>query len=313
MTIQLPLEELTRLCVYAHLSSTSDGNITLSVRPSPQGIAHPDAPSPRTGYQINFETKATDKGTVLVVSASLSEPDSSLAQSQGKTVASHDGPQPHVNTQPDRIEMSVPGPNNLVETHVDHSANTALDMIMFGPCGSVGSDLFPCFIDDFLPQTAFAPMHSTIDPVNASTGLDDFFPLDQPWFAATVQEQPQASATNFSAPSSSQSPMPQPLPSPTSSSPLSTATSSPDSVASAAQPTGRKRKHTGTSSRPRIFECQMGCDEDFSRQHDRFRHEVSKHGRSCEWVCDTCHKFFSSRKNLQKHLCNKKSRWTAPS
>ncbi|KAL1665444.1 ABC1 family-domain-containing protein [Schizophyllum commune] len=56
----------------------------------------------------------------------------------------------------------------------------------------------------------------------------------------------------------------------------------------------------------------MGCGEEFSRQHDRFRHEVLKHERSCRWVCDTCHKFFGSQKNLDRHVCNTKSRWVAP-
>lgn len=46
-----------------------------------------------------------------------------------------------------------------------------------------------------------------------------------------------------------------------------------------------------------------GCSENFSRQHDRLRHEVLQHGRVCEFVCDECHRFFSTRQTLQNHKC----------
>lgn len=51
------------------------------------------------------------------------------------------------------------------------------------------------------------------------------------------------------------------------------------------------------------FPCQLGCSERFSRQHDRLRHEVSKHGKICEFLCDDCGRFFSSRKTLGNHKC----------
>lgn len=51
------------------------------------------------------------------------------------------------------------------------------------------------------------------------------------------------------------------------------------------------------------FPCTLGCSERFSRQHDRLRHEVAKHGKVCEFLCDECGRFFSSSKTLGNHKC----------
>ncbi|KAJ7828531.1 hypothetical protein B0H13DRAFT_1917024 [Mycena leptocephala] len=53
---------------------------------------------------------------------------------------------------------------------------------------------------------------------------------------------------------------------------------------------------------PPCFPCS-GCAIQFSRRHDRLRHEVSQHGRVQEWECKLCLGFFSSQKTLQKHKC----------
>ncbi|KAJ7504768.1 hypothetical protein B0H11DRAFT_1980695 [Mycena galericulata] len=53
---------------------------------------------------------------------------------------------------------------------------------------------------------------------------------------------------------------------------------------------------------PASFPCS-GCALEFSRRHDRLRHEVSQHGRMREWECKMCLGFFSSQKTLQKHKC----------
>lgn len=56
--------------------------------------------------------------------------------------------------------------------------------------------------------------------------------------------------------------------------------------------------------KPRVsFPCTLGCSERFSRQHDRLRHEVAKHGKVCEFLCDDCGRFFSSSKTLGNHKC----------
>lgn len=65
------------------------------------------------------------------------------------------------------------------------------------------------------------------------------------------------------------------------------------------------RVHT-EAHRPKArpcFPCTLGCKEQFSRQHDRLRHEVAKHGRVCEWICDECRRFFSSSRTLAIHKC----------
>jgi len=56
--------------------------------------------------------------------------------------------------------------------------------------------------------------------------------------------------------------------------------------------------------KPRVsLPCTMGCSERFSRQHDRLRHEVAKHGKVCEWLCDECGRFFSTSRTLGNHKC----------
>jgi len=56
--------------------------------------------------------------------------------------------------------------------------------------------------------------------------------------------------------------------------------------------------------KPKVtFPCTHGCSERFSRQHDRLRHEVAKHGKVCEFSCDDCGRFFSTSKTLGNHKC----------
>ncbi|KAJ7705033.1 hypothetical protein B0H17DRAFT_1039121 [Mycena rosella] len=50
------------------------------------------------------------------------------------------------------------------------------------------------------------------------------------------------------------------------------------------------------------FPCTMGCALEFSRKHDRLRHEVTQHGRVCA-KCGACRSFFSSEATLNKHKC----------
>lgn len=72
MVVQFPLEVLTRLRICVDLSS-DDGGFNISVQPfeseTSLGLAEPLP----TGYQINFETNASDKGNGLAVYISLAE------------------------------------------------------------------------------------------------------------------------------------------------------------------------------------------------------------------------------------------------
>lgn len=57
-------------------------------------------------------------------------------------------------------------------------------------------------------------------------------------------------------------------------------------------------------AKPRkTFTCTMGCSESFTRHHDRLRHEVSQHGKQCEFSCKRCDRFFSSQRMLDRHTC----------
>lgn len=51
------------------------------------------------------------------------------------------------------------------------------------------------------------------------------------------------------------------------------------------------------------FPCTAGCSNQFSRQHDRLRHEVAKHSKVSEWICGDCDRFFSTNRTLISHKC----------
>ncbi|THU77738.1 hypothetical protein K435DRAFT_701741, partial [Dendrothele bispora CBS 962.96] len=72
-----------------------------------------------------------------------------------------------------------------------------------------------------------------------------------------------------------------------------------------------RRVHMQTHIPKGPFPCTKGCSETFSRQHDRFRHEVTKHGYKSKWTCQSCSGFFSSQKSLKKHKCTEsiRKRW----
>ncbi|KAF7342369.1 Transcriptional regulator prz1 [Mycena venus] len=73
-------------------------------------------------------------------------------------------------------------------------------------------------------------------------------------------------------------------------------------------------KHTAAQdSQKKLFPCTLGCTMRFSRKHDRLRHEVTQHGRICEWECSVCLGFFSSEATMRKHKCKSaggtRARW----
>ncbi|KAJ7112777.1 hypothetical protein C8R43DRAFT_961773 [Mycena crocata] len=63
-----------------------------------------------------------------------------------------------------------------------------------------------------------------------------------------------------------------------------------------------KHKRTHAPKFPKQFSCTMGCALEFSRKHDRLRHEVAQHGRLSDWVCRPCTRVFSSAKTMRGHL-----------
>lgn len=52
------------------------------------------------------------------------------------------------------------------------------------------------------------------------------------------------------------------------------------------------------------FLCRSGCSAQFSRHHDRLRHEVAQHNSSCPWTCVHCSHPFSSQRSLDSHVCS---------
>ncbi|KAL1748746.1 hypothetical protein HDZ31DRAFT_59923 [Schizophyllum fasciatum] len=302
MVTQLPLEELTRLCVYAHLSN-SDGSINLSVRSSNKDATQPQSPLP-SGYQINFETSATGNGTILIVSVSQVGRDTSPQGGAG--LVSSDAQMTGSEANSAALDLTMlASSSSCGAPHIDFSSPEVADQAMFDPRLAADQQLFAGLYNDmgiFSERPGVSesglmndPAMSSLFPPNDVGLLQDMQPAS---YLTNPFAPPDESQQSLSPPSSSSSP------SPTSSS------SSP--AHEYVKSTPQKRKNDG-GAKGRIFTCTMGCNEDFSRQHDRFRHEVLKHERSCKWVCDTCHKFFASEKNLQRHACNTRSRWTARS
>ncbi|KAL1696333.1 hypothetical protein GGG16DRAFT_108445 [Schizophyllum commune] len=289
-TTQLPFEELTRLCICANLSSL-DGSINLSFRPSPQDAREPQSSFP-SGYQLNLETMTTATGTTLVIS--LSQVNRGL-EDQG-----------------DRAGVGALRPRDHI-----------LDMLDFGTTSAFGSATAAPVPANSMRQGMPMP-----DPYAWADydGLDGIYPGTDEGHARNLLDVTTMDRlllfNNFEftdglqepytpSPSTQEDLAQQPTSPPSSSSSPSPPSSSSNSACDPANSPPRKRKNASVV-KGRNFPCTMGCGEEFSRQHDRFRHEVLKHERSCRWVCDTCHKFFGSQKNLDRHVCNTKSRWVAP-
>ncbi|KAK1220308.1 hypothetical protein PQX77_016933 [Marasmius sp. AFHP31] len=65
---------------------------------------------------------------------------------------------------------------------------------------------------------------------------------------------------------------------------------------------------THRPKRKQTYQCTVGCNALFSRKHDRWRHEVSQHGKPSQWTCSRCSQYFSSEKSLSVHNCDRPMR-----
>ncbi|KAF9267075.1 hypothetical protein L218DRAFT_717586 [Marasmius fiardii PR-910] len=65
---------------------------------------------------------------------------------------------------------------------------------------------------------------------------------------------------------------------------------------------------THRPKRKQTYQCTVGCNALFSRKHDRWRHEVSQHGKPSQWTCSRCNQYFSSEKSLSVHNCDRPMR-----
>jgi hypothetical protein len=76
-----------------------------------------------------------------------------------------------------------------------------------------------------------------------------------------------------------------------------------------------KRRHSllrNPSSGPIVPSTQVvhrctvvECGEQFTRRHDRMRHEWSQHGIRSDFSCSHCHRLFSSQNRLDRHYAEK--------
>ncbi|TIC26254.1 hypothetical protein E3Q11_03161 [Wallemia mellicola] len=49
------------------------------------------------------------------------------------------------------------------------------------------------------------------------------------------------------------------------------------------------------------YPCSYNCGVNFSRTHDRLRHEVNRHGKKPDFICSKCSKVFLTERVLLKH------------
>lgn len=64
--------------------------------------------------------------------------------------------------------------------------------------------------------------------------------------------------------------------------------------------------HLPGAGRDRRFACSApACGMQFSRKHDKLRHEVGNHGMGTQWACAPCNKFFSTQSTLERHCLDK--------
>ncbi|KAL1690672.1 hypothetical protein GGG16DRAFT_113840 [Schizophyllum commune] len=295
MVVQFPLEVLTRLRICVDLSS-DDGGFNISVQPfeseTSLGLAEPLP----TGYQINFETNASDKGNGLEVSISLAEHHKPLPMSTENMLGAP-ASTAYLTSGPG---LSVPQLNLSVfevpQCRSDMACRDMLDAPAFH--GDASTDL-----------GQFAALHNDMALFQGMHDIDEYDLISA---AAMFTEHPFDGHTDLSEASDATPPHEQPSPPPSHqpSSPLSPPSPPPSSASSSSasdrDPGLRKRKRAAATTR--TFKCGMGCGEYFSRQHDRFRHQVLQHDQPCPWTCKVCHKFFASQKNLDKHACSTKLR-----
>ncbi|KAJ7609839.1 hypothetical protein FB45DRAFT_1038311 [Roridomyces roridus] len=146
---------------------------------------------------------------------------------------------------------------------------------------------------------------SLLDGTSGQSGFDDFLDtFSRDSTATTPSDSPAAPLRGMSSPSSPDASLDsnkfedlEQQPQPTW---MAVTSSAPDLTPVPSSPPRSRGRGQG---RHHKFPCTMGCRMDFSRKHDRLRHEVAQHGRLCEWECSSCQGFFSSDVTFKKHRC----------
>ncbi|KAF8987970.1 hypothetical protein BDQ17DRAFT_1414771 [Cyathus striatus] len=297
MSLTLRTEDLHRYCISADFSGSKNGSISLALKPSLDAECSPLSQcleASRT--MIHFETILEDGCYKLLIFASFEEVGAdTTAENVGLGASSSTGGTVSV-IRSDQLNSLILGDHNGLATGNSMQQLTS-DWMQHGV--GFGADSSAGFLDFSNPE-AWGIEH----PLNKGI-----------WEDLSSEGVPEGSLDEGS--------------SPTPSTPSHSVSSCEDSSSSISQNGNRRPRrlsclhsgcnrrfmseytrklHMGTHKPKTRYTCQMGCDETFSRQHDRLRHEVAIHGRQVEWLCERCRRFFSCQGTLDKHKCSGNAR-----
>ncbi|KAJ7109666.1 hypothetical protein C8R43DRAFT_180861 [Mycena crocata] len=336
MPLTLSIEELFTLHVEARLNP-ENGAISFNFRPSPTAASTLMAP---TGFRVHFETIVDSNGVnVLTISASPKECEWSQQSSyDGQAVcptASGSNQAQHFSHEPTHADvicmmseiypqMSLPGyqadlgeESYSTENNVVPVFDCISETPHFEDAGDVQTVSFG-YPDSQIQQNESMFYQSHV-PHDVSSAPEYDHPSPPPISYQPSQEVPLPvfhdvpSAPEYRPPSP-----PTTASSPTPSIPTSDSSYNSIKPAKAVKPRvpclhpdcDRHFKNDYTRSlhmkahivKRRRYPCSR-CPLVLSRQHDRMRHEVSKHDVVPQFACPHCRKSFGSERNMIKHKC----------
>ncbi|KAJ8086664.1 hypothetical protein PM082_005487 [Marasmius tenuissimus] len=333
MSLSLPIEDLSRLKVTAHLSPSGQPVLSLTLRATP-----PSPPSipPSSGIYVSFE-RSMENGCWSLVMNTTMHTNNDLGKSDpGMFSSSPSGTSETLLNSSNQSTVSTTAIPNLAESpllgvgelgrkpsleassllawlhsqkEIASVDNTDIDLsfgfnaplslnsgsVQSSPIPAAGSSydmLFPGVIPGVFPsQVPQVPDFNTLQPPSTPPSSSDHCQDDEESDASSSLMSERQERGNKRKRRNL------PCLEPTCSRHFMN------------EHTREKHMQTHRDKPRRSFPCTMGCSEQFSRQHDRFRHEVAKHGYQSEWTCDECHGFFSSEKSRSSHKCTKGGRW----
>ncbi|TFK46754.1 hypothetical protein OE88DRAFT_1739098 [Heliocybe sulcata] len=335
MSLTLSIEDLARFELLVGLSQ--DGTCTFNMKShSDQQVSLPP-PLEGSGISINFHTVRSDKGTLLSVSTAFSKPmqngpsDRSIAESGQSEVSAHLGSYASL-AHPCEVNgvsnvMSaehwagwpkVAAVNDFAAACVATATNSPSFDDSYFDIGTLGD--VP-FAPDFTGFPAKMPDNEAMNSVLASPISCLSSSSSYASSLADISDQvlsPASTVSSRFSPPRADDIASFNCPPPSPEGPSGETTQMGKTQRIRRHPClhpGCTRKFTSEYTRrvhmeahkPKVRKCVPctidGCKEVFSRRHDRLRHEVSQHGKVCEWLCKECSRFFSSQRRLENHKC----------
>ncbi|KAF7300167.1 Transcriptional regulator prz1 [Mycena kentingensis (nom. inval.)] len=324
MSLILPLEILSTMEVSFRVSLPS-GTFGLNMASragdcSSSSVAGTGAP----GMFLHLQTVSELDGVTLLLSASRIGPNTPTENVRERT-ASASNQEIRVSSSPsssctvlapDSLLFSVdedlfvpfpfnnsPSPDLLgpVDTHPEHTNNAQMLRLPTGPLSASSTAAAASDLALFEFEHGLATPRSTVSNVSASPNLA-FATSPPPSTGPGAGYSFPSPAPSSSSGARAQSPMPNHRRFRCPDGDCEREFSSKYTWTRHVEGHAQDRSHVREREK-KYFPCEMGCPMRFSRKHDRLRHEVTQHGRVCDWSCAACSGFFSSEATLRKHKC----------